>query len=58
MKEKTIGVECGEGVQRIFWLAHVAMARYDPSFGIELGKNDLERNLSDLIERCSKGNSN
>ncbi len=36
-KEKTISVECGqEAMQRIGWLAHVGIARYDTNFGIEV----------------------
>ena len=30
-------MSCGSGEQRIMWLAHVAIARYDNSFGLELG---------------------
>mmetsp|Transcript_10324 Transcript_10324/g.15095 ORF Transcript_10324/g.15095 Transcript_10324/m.15095 type:complete len:90 (-) Transcript_10324:41-310(-) len=37
VKEKSFGIQCGEGVQRILWLAHAAMARYDSNFGLELG---------------------
>ena len=36
-QEKTFSVSCGSGEQRIIWLAHVALARYDNSFGLELG---------------------
>jgi hypothetical protein len=37
VKEKTIVVHCGEGNQRIQWLSHVGIARYDSNFGLELG---------------------
>ena len=37
VKEKTIVVQCGDGNQRILWLAHVGIARYDSNFGLELG---------------------
>jgi hypothetical protein len=37
VKEKTIVVHAGEGNQRIQWLAHVGIARYDSNFGLELG---------------------
>ena len=30
-------MHCGEGEQRIQWLAHVGVARYDTNFGLELG---------------------
>ncbi len=30
-------MSCGSGEQRVIWLAHVALARYDNSFGLELG---------------------
>jgi len=37
IRDKTIAVECGEGTQRIQWLANVGVARYDDSFGRTLG---------------------
>lgn len=37
VKDKTIPIECGDGTQRISWLGHVAIARYDSNFGLELG---------------------
>ncbi|KAL9647408.1 hypothetical protein ABK040_006771 [Willaertia magna] len=37
IKEKTFGVSCGTGEQRIIWLGHVAIARYDSNYGLELG---------------------
>eukprot|EP01080_Neovahlkampfia_damariscottae_P012851 gene12851-7199_t len=36
--EKTMIVEeCGPATQKLIWLAHVGVARYDSNFGIELG---------------------
>eukprot|EP00727_Mastigamoeba_balamuthi_P011725 m51a1_g7175 hypothetical protein (87) ;mRNA; r:71918-72539 len=35
VREKAIPVQCGEGSQRIKWLGHVGIARYEAS--IELG---------------------
>jgi hypothetical protein len=37
VRDKTITVECGDGTQRIKWLANVGVARYDDSFGKGLG---------------------
>jgi hypothetical protein len=37
VREKTIVVECGDGTQRVRWLASVGVARYDDNFGQSLG---------------------
>ncbi len=37
VRDKVIPVECGEGTQKISWLANVGLARYDSSFGRGLG---------------------
>jgi hypothetical protein len=37
VREKTIVVQCGAGPQKIIWLGHVGIARYDKHFGSELG---------------------
>ena len=37
VRDKVISVECGEGTQKIAWLANVGLARYDSSFGRSLG---------------------
>ena len=37
VRDKQIDVECGEGTQRIKWLANVGVARYDDTFGRSLG---------------------
>uniref|UniRef100_A0A0G4GV85 Par3/HAL N-terminal domain-containing protein n=1 Tax=Chromera velia CCMP2878 TaxID=1169474 RepID=A0A0G4GV85_9ALVE len=39
VKERTFTVQCGPGSQRLRWLAHVAMARYDEKHhGMSLGQ--------------------
>jgi len=38
IKDKVIEVHCGEGNQTIKWLADAALARYDSSHGVLLGK--------------------
>lgn len=37
IKDKVFPVNCGEGVQTIAWLGHVAVSRYDESFGLQTG---------------------
>jgi hypothetical protein len=37
VREKTILVQCGPGVQKLKWLGHVGIARYDSNNGMELG---------------------
>jgi hypothetical protein len=37
VREKAIVVPCGEGSQRVKWLGHVGIARYEPPAGTELG---------------------
>lgn len=37
VRDKTIAVECGQGTQRIKWLANTGVARYDDTFGRGLG---------------------
>lgn len=38
VREKTILVQCGDGLQKISWLASVGFARYDHNNGLELGQ--------------------
>jgi len=38
VREKTILVQCGDGAQKIQWLASVGFARYDHNNGLELGQ--------------------
>lgn len=37
VREKAIVVPCGEGTQKVKWLGHVGIARYEPPSGTELG---------------------
>lgn len=37
VKDKMITLQCGEGYQSVQWLANAALARYDPTFGIQFG---------------------
>ncbi|ELR11323.1 uncharacterized protein ACA1_190090 [Acanthamoeba castellanii str. Neff] len=37
VREKVVQVQCGPGTQRLKWLGHVGIARYDNNNGMELG---------------------
>eukprot|EP00742_Colponemidia_sp_Colp-10_P007856 GILJ01008472.1.p1 GENE.GILJ01008472.1~~GILJ01008472.1.p1 ORF type:complete len:114 (+),score=8.89 GILJ01008472.1:61-402(+) len=37
VREKTFLVHCGDGGQKLRWLANVGVARYDKTLGMELG---------------------
>lgn len=37
VRDKTVLVACGDGTQKIRWLANVGVARYDDNFGKSLG---------------------
>jgi hypothetical protein len=37
VKDKMIALHCGEGFQTVQWLANAALARYDASYGTQLG---------------------
>ncbi len=38
IKDKQFSISVGSGVQKIIWLANVAISRYDKNYGLELGK--------------------
>ncbi|KNC49562.1 uncharacterized protein AMSG_05598 [Thecamonas trahens ATCC 50062] len=38
VREKTIAVQCGDGIQAVIWLARVGVCRFDASYGEELGQ--------------------
>ncbi len=37
IKDKILCIQCGNGGQKIRWLADVAIHRYDPMCGIDVG---------------------
>ena len=43
VREKTILVQCGDGTQKVRWLASVGFVRYDHNNGLELGQPILVR---------------
>ncbi len=43
VRETTILVQCGDGTQKVRWLASVGFARYDHNNGLELGQPRLVR---------------
>ena len=62
VRDKVIPVECGEGTQKISWLANVGLARFDSNFGRSLGAPrgvqkeggvncDMNARIVDTLER-------
>ncbi|CEP03634.1 Uncharacterized protein PBTT_07700 [Plasmodiophora brassicae] len=37
VRDRQIGIECGDGVQAVKWLADASLCRYDGAFGVSLG---------------------
>lgn len=59
VRDKTIAVECGDGSQKVRWLANVGVARYDDTFGKALGaprglqkEGGTQCNMEDRITDC------
>eukprot|EP00658_Telonema_sp_P-2_P013927 TRINITY_DN15279_c0_g1_i1.p1 TRINITY_DN15279_c0_g1~~TRINITY_DN15279_c0_g1_i1.p1 ORF type:complete len:106 (+),score=36.29 TRINITY_DN15279_c0_g1_i1:136-453(+) len=44
VREKTILVQCADGLQKIQWLASVGFCRYDANHGMELGRPVMVKN--------------
>jgi len=56
VKEKIVLVQCGEGNQKLKWLGHVGIARYDSNIelGIPISINREDGTVLDMNENINK----
>ena len=50
VREKAITIPVGDGPQKVKWLGHVAIARYEPPSGTELGVPKLIKTENAVLE--------